>query len=166
MRRRGDNNPTSGGPSCRHLRIESVTPTPPRHPAISHIQGMPAWSFARPADHPSQPDSRRIPEVQAIPRGIYTDSETSEGLALDGGGRYRLALHTGKICADELSSDGLVYHHPETKQRGKDRSRDPGDQECCRITCAAVHHHNIGQSGISGRAVRLAGRMGRCRAPE
>jgi putative restriction endonuclease len=54
-------------------------------------------------------------------RGIYTDADMTAGVAPDGGAVTLSFLHTGKIYADELSADGVVYHYPETGQPGKDR---------------------------------------------
>jgi len=53
-------------------------------------------------------------------RGIYTDAEITGGLAPGGGAVTVSLLHTGKVYADELSPDGVVYHYPATKQAGKD----------------------------------------------
>jgi hypothetical protein len=66
------------------------------------------------------PNLVRNLNVYSGARGIYTDAETTTGLAPDGGAVTVSLLHTGKVYPDELSADGVVYHYPETRQRGKD----------------------------------------------
>ena len=66
------------------------------------------------------PDLIRNLNVYSGARGIYTDAETTAGLAQTGGAVTVSLLHTGKIYPDELSADGVVYHYPETLRAGKD----------------------------------------------
>jgi putative restriction endonuclease len=80
------------------------------------------WTALRASGGPDglQPSLLRSLNVYAGARGIYTDAETTEGLAPGGGAATVSLLHTGKVYPDELSPDSLVYHYPNTKRPGKD----------------------------------------------
>jgi hypothetical protein len=81
------------------------------------------WGAIKAAGGPEgvPPDLLRNLNVYAGARGIYTDAETSNGLAPSGGAVTVSLLHTGKVYPDDLSADGLVYHYPVTLQVGKDQ---------------------------------------------
>jgi putative restriction endonuclease len=55
-------------------------------------------------------------------QGIWVDAERTRGV--DGGGGITVSLlHTGRHYADELSTDGVLYHYPRTgRPPGRDRS--------------------------------------------
>jgi putative restriction endonuclease len=80
------------------------------------------WTAVRASGGPDAvpPDLLRNLNIYSGARGIYTDAETTGGLARNGGAVTVSLLHTGKVYADELSADGVVYHYPETQQPGKD----------------------------------------------
>lgn len=52
-------------------------------------------------------------------RGIYTDAEVTGQISTTGAVTVSLNV-TGKVYPDEVSVDGVVYHYPVTKQKGKD----------------------------------------------
>jgi putative restriction endonuclease len=56
-------------------------------------------------------------------QGIWIDKKRTELLTDDGYGVTVSVLHTGSSYADDLSSDGVLYHYPSTgRPAGRDRS--------------------------------------------
>jgi putative restriction endonuclease len=56
-------------------------------------------------------------------QGIWVDKERTGSLTEDGNGVTVGVLHTGRSYADDLSSDGVLYHYPATRRpAGRDRS--------------------------------------------
>lgn len=55
-------------------------------------------------------------------QGVWIDADQTRGI--DGAGGVTVGLlHTGRHYADELSTDGVLYHYPRTGRRpGRDRS--------------------------------------------
>jgi len=55
-------------------------------------------------------------------QGIWVDANRTRGIHREGGVTVSL-LHTGRHYADELSSDGVIYHYPRTSRSpGRDHS--------------------------------------------
>jgi putative restriction endonuclease len=93
------------------------------------------WTAIKAAGGPDAvtPDLIRNLNVYSGARGIYTDAETTAGLAQTGGAVTVSLLHTGKIYPDELSADGVVYHYPETLRPGKDAQETEATKAAFRL---------------------------------
>jgi hypothetical protein len=70
---------------------------------------------AESADH-LKPQRLRELGIYGGAQGIWVDKARTGKLTLDGIGVSVGLLHTGKSYADDLSSDGLLYHYPSTER--------------------------------------------------
>jgi hypothetical protein len=82
------------------------------------------WARLQAAGDPSRlpPQLLRELSIYGGAQGIWVDTERTRGI--DGGGGITVSLlHTGRHYADELSTDGVLYHYPRTgRPPGRDRS--------------------------------------------
>ena len=82
-----------------------------------------AWAELRSLHDAGLPDAaavnaRRAADLRVFygGRGIWTDKARTSRLAKDG--VTVGVLHTGRLYADDLSPDGIVYHYPRTSAPG------------------------------------------------
>ena len=54
-------------------------------------------------------------------QGVWVDKQQTKAAAPATGVAVSL-LHTGATYADDLADDGVIYHYPSTKRRGKGRA--------------------------------------------
>src|SRR5215218_5954430 len=82
------------------------------------------WADLQAAGDPSRLSPQLLRElgIYGGAQGIWVDAERTRGI--DGGGGITVSLlHTGRHYADELSTDGVLYHYPRTgRPPGRDRS--------------------------------------------
>jgi putative restriction endonuclease len=82
------------------------------------------WASLRAAGGPDRlsPGLLREVGVYGGAQGVWVDTDRTRGI--DGAGGITVGLlHTGRHYADELSTNGLLYHYPHTgRPPGRDRS--------------------------------------------
>jgi putative restriction endonuclease len=82
------------------------------------------WASLQAAGGPDGLSPRLLREVGVYggAQGVWVDTDRTRGI--DGAGGITVGLlHTGRHYADELSTDGVLYHYPRTgRPPGRDRS--------------------------------------------
>jgi hypothetical protein len=80
------------------------------------------WHTLTHENSPDQVEPRRLRQLGAYggAQGIWVNKKRTSKLTLDGSGVAVGLLHTGMSYPDDLSSDGVLYHYPNT-QRGTGR---------------------------------------------
>jgi putative restriction endonuclease len=89
-------------------------------------------------------------------QGIWINKERTSNLTESGTGVTVGLLHTGKAYADDLSTDGVLYHYPATN---RPPGRDSSEIEATKAASAGEHLLKMrrGTEPIP-RLVALAGR--------
>ncbi len=66
-------------------------------------------------------------------RGIRVDIQFCGELGSDGAGVTISVMHTGKSYPDDLSDDSMIYHYPDTRIPGKDKSEIQATKDAARL---------------------------------
>lgn len=86
------------------------------------------WEEILKANGPDRVRPSHLNELRAYygGSGVWVDKEVTKTVSSDSTGVAVSLLHTGSSYADDLSSDGLLYHYPSTNRLG---SRDDNEIE-------------------------------------
>ena len=63
-------------------------------------------------------------------QGIFRDQQATGSLTPDGTGVTVGLLHTGTSYADDLTSDGMIYHYPATNRGERDANEIAATKHC------------------------------------
>lgn len=105
-------------------RPEQRAPQPNDRVAQERARREAMWARLLAAGGPGglPPQLLREVGVYGGAQGVWIDADRTRGIN-DAGGVTVGLLHTGRHYADELSTDGVLYHYPRTGRRpGRDRS--------------------------------------------
>ena len=90
------------------------------------------WDALKRAGGPNglSPSVVKNASVHRGQQGIFRDQQATRSLTPDGTGVTVGVLHTGTSYADDLSSDGVIYHYPATKRGERDANEIAATKRC------------------------------------